>query len=97
MKLPKLYRVCWVELYWLTDTCEGGEHVQRDGSYYLKARRALKPNGEWFWQIDKWDAEQYKWELSMVEDLEPEDMFEDYVYKNPRPYKKVIGIMLIKG
>lgn len=99
MKLPKLYRVCWVELYWLTDTCEGGEHVQRDGYYHLRARRALKPNGSWFWQIDKWDAEQHKWELSMIEDLEPEDMFEYYAYKNPHPWseKDYLGFTYNRG
>ncbi|MFT5450846.1 MAG: hypothetical protein ACI9N9_000326 [Enterobacterales bacterium] len=83
MKLPKLYRVCWVKLYWLTDTCEGGEHVQLDGYYHLRARRVLNIDKSWFWQIDKWDAEQCKWELSMVDDLDPKDMFEDVVYKNP--------------
>lgn len=86
MELPKLYRRCWVKLYWLTDTCEGGEHVQRDGYYHLKARRALKPDKSWFWQLDKWDAEQCKYELSLVDDLDNEDMFEGVVYKEPFPF-----------
>jgi hypothetical protein len=86
MELPKLYRVCWVKLYWLTDTCEGGEHVQRDGYYHLKARRALKSDKSWFWQLDKWDAEQCKYELSLVDDLAPEDMFEGFIYKEPFPF-----------
>lgn len=88
MKLPKLYRKVWVKLYWLTDTCEGGEHVQRDGYQYLEARRALRVDKSWFWQIDKWDADQCSWELSQVEDLDPEDMFEDYIYKNPFPWNE---------
>lgn len=88
MKLPKLYRVCWVELYWLTDTCEGGEHVQRDGTFQLKARRALRKDKSWFWQIDPWDAEQCKWELSMVDDIAPEDQFESWQYKNPWPFNE---------
>lgn len=83
MKLPKLYRVCWVKLYWLTDTCEDGEHVQRDGYHILKARRALRPDKSWFWQIDKWDARQCERELSQVDDLNPEDMFEGVIYKDP--------------
>lgn len=81
--LPKLYRSCWVKLYWLTDTCEGGEHVQRDGYYFLKARRALRPDKSWFWQIDPWDAEECKYSLRFVEDLDQVDMFEGVVYKEP--------------
>lgn len=99
MKLPKLYRVCWVKLYWLTDTCEGGEHVQRDGHFYLRARRSLRQDKSWFWQIDPWDADQCKWELSMVEGLDPEDMFEDYIYKNPFPWseKDYLGFTYNRG
>ena len=99
MELPKLYRVCWVKLYWLTDTCEGGEHVQSDGYLYLKTRRVLNCDKSWFWQIDPWDAEQCKWELSMVEDLEPEDMFEDVIYKNPFPWseKDYLGFTYNRG
>ena len=88
MELPKLYRVCWLKLYWLTDTCEGGEHVQRDGYHYIKARRSLKPDNSWFWQLDKFDAEQCKYELGYVEDLEPLKQFESVVYKNPFPWSE---------
>ena len=41
MDLPKLYRVVYLEIEWITDTCEGGEHVQRGGVYYTPARLVL--------------------------------------------------------
>ena len=87
MELPKLYRVCWVKLYWLTNTCEGGEHVQRDGYFYLKAKRALRQDNSWFWQIDEWDRNSgdVKYHLEMAEEENPEDQFEDILYKNPFP------------
>lgn len=90
MKLPKLYRVCWVKLYWLTDTCEGGEHVQRDGAFKLKARRALRADKSWFWQIDELDRDcgDVKYHLQFVEDLPPEDQFEGWEYKNPHPWSE---------
>ncbi len=88
MKLPKLYRKVWVKLYWLTDTCEGGEHVQREGHYYLEARRSLRPDNSWFWQLDKWDASQCSDTLKYVDDLDPIDMFEGWVYKNPFKYNE---------
>ena len=90
MKLPKLYRVCWVKLYWLTDTCEGGEHVQRDGYFHLKARRVLSPDKSWFWQLDKFDRENgdVKYHLKYVSDMEPEDQFEGWEYKNPFPWSE---------
>ena len=90
MNLPKLYRICWVKLYWLTDTCEGGEHVQRDGYFKLRARRALRVDKSWFWQIDEWDrnCDDVKYHLEFVEDLEPEDQFEGWEYKNPYPYNE---------
>jgi len=88
MDLPKLYRTCWVKLYWITDTCEGGEHVQRDGYHLIKARRAKLPNNNWFWQLDPWDAEQCHRDLYEIYGLEPIDQFEGWVYKNPYPYKE---------
>ena len=90
MKLPKLYRVCWVKLYWLTDTCEGGEHVQRDGTFKLKARRALRADKSWFWQIDDWvrNCDDVKYHLQFVEDLPPEDQFEGWEYKEPYPWNE---------
>lgn len=88
MKLPKLYRVCWVKLYWLTDTCEGGEHVQRDGYFKLRARRVLRQDKSWFWQIDEWDRNcgDVKYHLEMAEEERPEDQFEGWEYKEPYPF-----------
>tara|TARA_R110000787_G_scaffold167889_3_gene280871 strand:+ start:911 stop:1303 length:393 start_codon:yes stop_codon:yes gene_type:complete len=90
MKLPKLYRVCWVSLYWLTDTCEGGEHVQRDGTFKLKARRVLRTDKSWFWQIDEWDRDcgDVKYHLQFIDDLPPEEQFESWEYKNPYPFNE---------
>lgn len=50
MKLPKLYRRVYLEIEWITDTCEGGEHVQRSGIYYVPARLVLDC-GVKAWQI----------------------------------------------
>ena len=88
MELPKLYRVCWVKLYWLTNTCEGGEHVQRDGYFHLRARRSLRADKSWFWQIDKWDrnCDDVKYHLEMALECEPENQFEGWVYKYPFPF-----------
>lgn len=37
-KLPKLYRVVWLEFEWVTDRLAGGEHVQDFGVYYEPCR-----------------------------------------------------------
>jgi len=50
MSPPKLYRVVYLEIEWLTDTCEGGEHVQRSGIYYVPARLVIS-EGVRLWQI----------------------------------------------
>ncbi|CAL9956596.1 hypothetical protein VPHK46_0020 [Vibrio phage K46] len=49
--LPKLYRKVFVKLDWCHDSLVGGEHRQAEGIHYVKARRALKDDGSWFWQL----------------------------------------------
>lgn len=61
MKLPKLYRVVYLELEWLTNTCEGGEHVQRSGYEYPRARLVII-DGMKSWQIIDKDRIPYGWE-----------------------------------
>ena len=72
MKLPKLYRVVYLELEWLTDTCEGGEHVQRGGYNYPRARLVLK-NGVRAWQVIDKDLIPNDYEQC---DFEPADYYE---------------------
>lgn len=80
MKIPKLYRNIWIEIYWLTDTCEGGEHVQRDGYSYIEARRALDTDNNWFWQIHPYYKDEFK---AVIEGEEPECWLPDVLYKSP--------------
>lgn len=49
--LPKLYRKVFVKLDWIHDSLVGGEHCQAEGVHHVKARRALKRDGSWFWQL----------------------------------------------
>ncbi|AUR89607.1 hypothetical protein NVP1127O_15 [Vibrio phage 1.127.O._10N.286.52.E12] len=49
--LPKLYRKVFVKLDWCHDQIVGGEHHQAEGVHHVKARRALKDDGSWFWKL----------------------------------------------
>lgn len=50
MKLPKLYRVVYLELEWVTDECWDGDHYQDTGVVYPRARVVIK-GGVKVWQI----------------------------------------------
>ena len=58
--LPKMYRVVYAKIEWITDTLEGGEHVQRCGDYYSQVRRVITPNG-WKWQALWKNDVDYHW------------------------------------
>lgn len=80
MKPPKLYRKVWLEI---EVTCTDEDY---DYSEYVGVRRALKPDGSWFWQIEPWYKEDFKDQILGSSDDSPEDWFEYVVYKCPHDF-----------
>jgi hypothetical protein len=64
MRLPKLYRVVYVEIEYCNDYLQGGEHVQDEGEYYTKAQLVIGSNGMRKWKFldkDFLDGRDYKY------------------------------------
>tara|TARA_R110002020_G_C15699682_1_gene720746 strand:- start:78 stop:458 length:381 start_codon:yes stop_codon:yes gene_type:complete len=63
--LPKLYRVVYAHVEWLTNTCVNGEHEQDCGTDYVRVMRVIGHDNSWKWVIiDKWydlDIYQREW------------------------------------
>lgn len=81
IKLPKLYRVVYLEIEWITDTCEGGEHIQRGGVYYTPVRlvinkgvkiwQTLDPNfNDQYFERDDLDYDWHSHDLELAEYME---------------------------
>lgn len=54
MKLPKLYRVVYVEIEYCIDHCYDGVHTTDEGEYYTKAHIVIDKSGLRRWKfLDK--------------------------------------------